>query len=79
MKNEKGVTLIALVITIALLLILSGVVIYNTMGDHGILSKTKEATESFGDAKANEELVMQSYISEFNRVDEQKRGYTNEK
>jgi type II secretory pathway pseudopilin PulG len=70
MRSEKGVTLIALVITIALLLILSGVVIYNTMGDHGILSKAQEATESFGDAKANEELVMQSYISEFNRVDE---------
>ncbi len=41
MKNQKGVTLIALVVTIVVLLILAGVAIAMLRGDNGIL---KEAT-----------------------------------
>lgn len=47
-KNSKGITLIALVITIILLLILAGVTIATLTGDNGILTQagnTKEQTE----------------------------------
>ena len=44
MKN-KGITLIALVITIIVLLILSGVSIATLTGQNGILSKTTNAKE----------------------------------
>ena len=45
-KKEKGITLIALVITIIVLLILAGVTIATLTGDNGILTKTNEAKES---------------------------------
>ena len=44
-KKEKGITLIALVITIIVLLILAGVTISALSGDNGILTRAKEAKE----------------------------------
>ena len=43
MKKENGITLIALVITIIVLLILAGVSIAMLTGDNGILTKSNEA------------------------------------
>ena len=40
-KGQKGITLIALVITVIVLLILAGVTIAALSGDNGILTKAK--------------------------------------
>lgn len=45
-NNVKGITLIALVITIIVLLILAGVTIATLTGDNGIIGKAGEAKES---------------------------------
>ncbi len=45
MKNQKGITLIALVITIIVLLILAGVSIAMLTGENGILTKATGAGE----------------------------------
>lgn len=42
MRNQKGITLIALVITIIVLLILAGVSIATLMGDNGLLTKSQQ-------------------------------------
>lgn len=42
-KKNKGITLIALVITIIVLLILAGVTIASITGENGILNKASEA------------------------------------
>ena len=42
-KNTKGITLIALVITIIVLLILAGVSIAMLTGENGIMNNAKEA------------------------------------
>ena len=42
-KNEKGITIIALVITIIVLLILAGISIATITGDNGIINKSDEA------------------------------------
>ena len=42
-KEMKGITLIALVVTIVVLLILAGVSINLLLGDNGIIIKAKEA------------------------------------
>ena len=42
--KEKGITLIALIITIIVMLILTGVVLSVTLGDNGLVNKAKEAT-----------------------------------
>ena len=43
--NNQGITLIALVITIIVLLILAGITITTLTGDNGILSKANNASE----------------------------------
>ena len=44
LKKQKGITLIALVITIIVLLILAGISISMSIGQNGIINKAKEAT-----------------------------------
>ena len=46
LKQEKGITLIALVITIIVLLILAGVVIATLSGENGILNRASQASEN---------------------------------
>ena len=60
-KKEKGITLIALVITIVLL-ILAGVSIATLTGNNGILTKTQEAKEQtiIGQEKEQVELAYNS-------------------
>ena len=42
-KNQKGITLIALVITIVVLLILAGITIATLTGDNGIITRANDA------------------------------------
>ena len=63
-KTSNGITLIALVITIIVLLILAGVVIATLTGDNGILGKAKTAKTTNDEEKAKEQIkiaVMGSY------------------
>ena len=52
-KKEVGITLIALVITVIVLLILAGVTIAALSGDNGILTRAKEAKEKTEQAQDN--------------------------
>ena len=54
-ENTKGITLIALVITIIILIILAGVTINLTIGENGIFNKAKQAKEDYETA-VNEEI-----------------------
>ncbi len=59
MKGEKqGITLIALVITIIVLLILAGVSIATLMGDNGILTKAQTAKEETQKASEEEQIQL---------------------
>mgnify|MGYP002576309352 CR=1 FL=1 len=57
-KNAKGITLIALVITIIVLLILAGVTIATLTGDNGILKKAGDAKTQTEQAKEDENLKI---------------------
>lgn len=57
-KNSKGITLIALVITIIVLLILAGVSIATLMGEGGILSKATKAKTNTEEAQIIEEVNL---------------------
>ena len=58
MKNKNGITLIALVITIIVLLILAGVSLSITLGENGIIAKSQNAVVKNREAKAKEEVEM---------------------
>ena len=59
-KKNKGITLIALVITIIVLLILAGVSIATLTGDNGLLSKAQEAKEKTEEARRKEEQELKN-------------------
>lgn len=58
MKNKNGITLIALMITIIIMLILVGIVITMTIGENGIIRKAQMAGQNYLDATAQEENVL---------------------
>ena len=58
MKNQKGITLIALVITIIVLLILAGVTIAMLTGENGILNKATTAVNNTTDAELKEAVRL---------------------
>ena len=58
MKNQKGITLIALVITIVVLIILAGVAINMTLGENGIFNRAETAKLKYEIAQAKEELDL---------------------
>ena len=53
-NKEKGITLIALVVTIVVLLILAGVSVNALFGNSGIIEKAKEAQNKMDEAKNND-------------------------
>ena len=55
LKNKKGITLIALVVTIVVLLILAGVSISLILDNNGIIQKSKDAKRKYGQARTNEQ------------------------
>ena len=70
--DPKGITLIALVITIVVLIILAGVAINLTLNNNGIFNKAKEARENYMVA-ANEE---QEAITNLEEAIDEITGYT---
>ena len=57
-NKEQGITLIALVITVIVLIILAGVTIVSLSGDNGILTRVKEAKEKTEQAQKDEEKIL---------------------
>lgn len=57
-RKEKGITLIALIITIIVLIILAGISIAMLTGENGILTKATEAKDET-DVKSN---LEQQYL-----------------
>ena len=57
-KQEKGITLIALVVTIVVLLILAGVSINLVLNNNGVISKAKDAKNQYAEAQTNEEKQL---------------------
>ena len=57
-KKERGITLVALVVTIVVLLILAGVSLNLVIGNEGILTRSKEAADKYGKQAENEQQEL---------------------
>ena len=62
MKKNQGITLIALVVTIIVLIILAGVSISLVMGENGIITKAREAKEK-NERAADKESISLAVVS----------------
>mgnify|MGYP004543331803 CR=1 FL=1 len=66
-KNNKGVTLVALIVTIIVLIILAGISINLVLGDNGIITIAKKAKENTELAKIEEEKSLNELYDELIR------------
>ena len=57
-KEQKGITLIALVITVIVLLILAGVTIATLLGDNGIITRATTAKEKTQEGNVKEQVML---------------------
>ncbi len=57
-KNQKGITLVALVITIIVLLILAGVTIASLAGENGLLTRSSKAVNANTTGTKKEQVVL---------------------
>ena len=64
MKKNKGITLVALVVTIVVLLILAGVSINLVLGDNGIVKKAQDAKTKSAEASENDLKGMNGLIEQ---------------
>ncbi|MBQ9658118.1 MAG: leucine-rich repeat domain-containing protein [Clostridia bacterium] len=82
--NEKGITLIALIITILVLIILAGVTLNVLTGDNGIINRAQQAKENTEEGQAYEEvqIAVDSLYLETNinsMTQEEKRAFLEDK
>ena len=60
MRSEKGITLVALVITIIILLILAGIAI-GSLTESGLFDKSREAEEKYTNEAGRENNTINDY------------------
>ncbi len=70
--KEKGITLIALVITIIILLILAGVTLSTALSDNGLFKRAKEAGEKYKESERQEDEALKSIEDEIDGIDKNK-------
>lgn len=58
MRKNAGITLIALVVTIIVLLILAGITISLLIGENGIIARANQAKEKYADAALQERIEL---------------------
>lgn len=68
-KKEKGITLVALVVTIVVLLILAGVSLSLVISNQGILTRSKAAATNYTNAAGEEKTQLtnvETYMNNLN-------------
>ena len=66
MKNKRGITLIALVITIIVLLVLAGVSLSLVLGNNGVLKQAQNGVEKHSEAEIAEQIKLSySFLNTF--------------
>lgn len=67
-QNKEGITVVSLVVTIIVLLILSGVAISLTVGNNGLFKRTQNAANTWKDAERDEADEMNNFIDTFDKL-----------
>ena len=67
-KDKNGITLVALVVTIVIVLILAGISMSFVLGENGIITKAQEARDKTAEAKANEEKDFAGWTDSTDKI-----------
>ena len=71
MKKNKGITIIALIVTIIVLLLLAGITIAALGGENGLIARVKQSKESYSIAETKEKLELE--ITNL-RIEQERKG-----
>ena len=78
-RKEKGITLVALVVTIIVLIILAGVTLNIVLDNDGIIGKAKEGAKEYENAQKEEQELLgeiEGYIEYAGKTAQIPEGYT---
>ena len=67
LKNKTGITLIALIITVVIMLILAGIAIGTIASGDGLFEKTKEASEMYEQSSQKENEKIEELMNEIDK------------
>lgn len=68
LRGQKGITLVALVVTIIVLIILAGISVSLLVGDNGLITRAKEAKNVQLNAEAKENLEYNEALTKINEI-----------
>lgn len=68
LKGQKGITLVALVITIIVLIILAGVSISLVLSDNGIMNRAQDGARDYQAASTNEQEQLNALPDQINQI-----------
>lgn len=77
MISQKGITLIAVIITVIVMLILTGVSVGLTVGNNGILKNTETASEK-SERSEVKEYVLESWAYVISKIEDNEMPYEND-
>lgn len=69
--KEHGVTMLSLVITIVVLLILSGITIKFALDDNGIIKQSRLASEKYKNSTLQEQIALNEAIKEMSKASDE--------
>ena len=73
-RRNSGITLIALVVTIVVLIILATVSINTVLGDNGIIARAQKARDSYSNSQKSEDEQMAVLANEMAEYDTDNSG-----
>lgn len=68
LKGQKGITLVALVITIIVLIILAGVSISLVLSDNGLMNRAQEGAKNYQEAANAEQTQLNAVPDQINQI-----------
>ena len=68
-SKQSGITLVALVVTVVVLLILAGISIRLVFDNNGIINRAGEGKEKYGQAKENEQTDLDNVLEWMDEMD----------
>lgn len=64
-KRKNGITLLALIVTIVVLLILTSITLYYTLGPNGLFQRAQLNQKEVGEFQLNEEAARNEFLDEY--------------
>ena len=67
-KNQSGITIISLVVTLVVMLIVAGVALNLGVGDKGLIGSTQNTIDQYENVSEQEQIAVNQMVEDFNQV-----------